>query len=117
MGATNVRKGLEVFEVLAEYTNGGLMAHAGGGQANAIQLGYGLNRVLTVASAGDSAKLPGAVPGTRCGVKNATAGTSMDVYPASGQSINLLSADTALAHAANTFKQFVCITAGIWEVH
>lgn len=92
-----------------------LTAHAGGGQASALQLAKGINRVTVVATAGDSVKLPAAVAGMHVVVINADAADAMDCFPASGESINALSADTALSIAANKTVAFFCAVAGIWN--
>lgn len=111
-----------------------LTATAGGGQTNALQLDSAYNRVATVATGNDSVKLPpcrggaqnvgpanigfGIIPGNTLGVviwvTNAAASNSMNVFPASGDAINALSANSAYAMAANKTAAFVCGTAGIW---
>jgi hypothetical protein len=92
-----------------------LTAFAGGGQANALQLNYRKSRVTTVATAADSVKLPKAKPGMEMTVVNAAAVNAMNVFPSSGESINALSADTALSVAANKTITFHCITVGVWN--
>lgn len=109
-----------------------ITAFAGGGQTSAVQLDSAYNRVTTVASANDSVKLPSCVNGaTNTGtgtaalpsgntvgvtiwVTNAAASNSMNLYPATGDAINALSANSAYAMAANKTSAFVCGTAGIW---
>lgn len=110
-----------------------LTAFAGGGQTSALQLDSAYNRVSTVASANDSVKLPpcragainagpsgafGIIPGETTGVvvwvSNAAAANSMNVFPATGDAINALSANAAYAMAANKTAAFICGTAGIW---
>src|SRR6266568_1552880 len=76
----------------------GLTAHAGGGQASALALVTGMNVVSTVATAGDSVRLPPAKPGMAITVKNSS-GTSMNVFPATGEAINALGANAAYAVA------------------
>lgn len=95
-------------------TRTGITAHAGGGQANAVLLTAAFNRVTTVATGGDSVRLPPAVPGATCVVFNRGA-QSMNVFPATGQSINALSPNSALAVAAGAGARFVCVAAGIWD--
>ena len=92
-----------------------LTAHAGGGQASALQLSKQVNRVTTVGSAGDSVKLPAATAGLNVVVINAAAANAMDVFPASGEAINALSADTAISVAANKVIMFFCAVAGTWN--
>lgn len=92
----------------------GIVAHAGGGQADATVLAASFNRVATVATAADSVKLPAALPGMSLVVANRGA-NSMNVFPATGGTINALSANAAFAMAANATALFVCAQAGAWE--
>lgn len=92
-----------------------LTAFAGGGQGSALQLAKQINRVTTVASAGDSVKLPAALAGMQVIVINAAAANAMDCFPASGEVINALSADTALSILANKTVMFVCSVNGTWN--
>jgi hypothetical protein len=92
----------------------GITAAVGGGQANATQLSAAFNRVTTVATAGNSVRLPAALPGASLVVTNATA-TSMNVFPQTGGVINTLSPNTAFAMAANVTVMFVCSVAGTWN--
>lgn len=94
----------------------GLTANAGGGQANGTALAYAMNRVTTVATGGDSAKLPKAVAGKEVIVKNAGA-NSMNVFPASGDAINALAADAAYAVAATKVVSFLCFVDGTWDTN
>ena len=92
-----------------------LTAHAGGGQAAALQLSASINRITTVATAADSVKLPASTPGMHCYVINAAAANSMNVFPATGDKINALAANAAFAVAANKTAHFICATAGTWN--
>jgi hypothetical protein len=92
----------------------GYTAFAGGGQASAVPLTAAFNRVTVCATAGDSVRLPRAVPGATCVVFNRGA-ASMNVFPMTGQSINALAANTALAVAAGASARFVCVATGIWD--
>lgn len=92
-----------------------ITAAAGGGQANAVQLNYRTSRVTTVATGNDSVKLPKALAGMSMIVINAAAANSMNVYPSSGESINALAADTAIAVAANKHIFFTCAVNGVWN--
>jgi|SRR5690349_6482308 len=92
-----------------------LTAHAGGGQGSALQLYAGINRVTTVATAADSVKLPAAKAGMQYVVINAAAANSMNVYPATGEAINALSANAAFAMAANKTAIFYCAVDGVWN--
>jgi hypothetical protein len=94
----------------------GVTALAGGGQANAIVVSKPVTRVTTVGTAGDSVKLPRAVPGTQLIVIiNAAAANSMNVFPSSGDAVNALAGDAAFAVAANKTVMFFCAVAGTWN--
>src|SRR6185437_14171819 len=92
-----------------------ITAHAGGGQANAVALTSSINRVTVVASGNDSVRLPVSVAGMQITIINAAASNSMNLYPASGEIINALSADAALAVAANKTVIAMCAVAGTWN--
>lgn len=73
-----------------------ISAYATGGQANATQLTTNVNRISTCATAGDSVKLQAAFEaGQEITVINDGAARA-DVYPASGDTIEGLAADTAV---------------------
>jgi len=92
----------------------GLTAFSGGGQAG-LNLNYRNARVTTVAVAADSVTLPVAIPGMSMTVVNAAAANSMNIFPATGDAINALAANTAIALAANKTMQFECINVGQWH--
>ncbi len=92
-----------------------LTAHAGGGQGSATALTREINRVTTVATAGDSVVLPAATAGKVVTVVNAAAANAMDVFPATGEIINALAANTAISVAANKTITFYCAVAGTWN--
>jgi hypothetical protein len=91
-----------------------LTAHAGGGQASALPITTQMARFTVVGTAADSAVLPSAVPGMSYTVSNAAA-ASMNVFPATGEIINALSANAAFAVAAGKTCEFVCMKAGQWH--
>lgn len=64
----------------------GITAHAGGGQADATQLGYGISNTTTVASKSDSVKLPPAVAGAICFL-HASGANPANLFPSSGDTI------------------------------
>lgn len=92
-----------------------ITAHSGGGQGSAVALTTAINRVTTVAAGGDSVKLPAAVAGEVVTVINAAAANPMDCFPASGDAINALAANTALSILANKTVQFFCAVNGTWN--
>jgi hypothetical protein len=103
-----------------------ITAAAGGGQANAVLLTSAYNRVTVVATAADSVKLPpctanSAPNGASIGVGgqvwviNADASDSMNVFPSTGDNINLAAANAAIAVANTQAKIFTCVVAGTWQ--
>lgn len=102
-----------------------ITAFAGGGQASGTLLNSAYNRVTVVATAADSVKLPfcgansapnGAVlgPGTQVWVVN-TSANSLNVFPNTGDAVNALAVNTAIAVATVTGKVFTCAVAGTWQ--
>jgi len=100
------------------FVNGGqanaLTAFAGGGQASATLLPAAINRVTTVATAADSVKLPLARPGRQITVINASA-NSMNVFPQTGEFINGLAVNTAIALAGGATGIFTSAVTGTWN--
>lgn len=106
-----------------ESATNAITATASGTQTTSVLLTTSINRVTTITTGGDSVLLPPSVPGLSIKVINATASTSMNVYPASatqggvtgGDSINALSQNTAYAIAGTKVVSFSCAVAGIWN--
>jgi hypothetical protein len=85
----------------------GIVAHAGGGQGSAIQLTAMNCFIATVATAGDSVKLPPSKPGMEITVINQSAtATGPNVFPATDETINALAANTAIAVPPQTVMIF-----------
>lgn len=100
-------------------TNQSMTAFAGGGQASAtkIQPAAQVISIDTVATAGDSVKLPNAVKGQVKMVYNNTA-TSANLFGAnSTDTINGTVGSTAYAIAANIAVTFFCPKNGIWAAN
>lgn len=93
-----------------------LTALVGGGQGGTL-LREGINRVTTVASAADSMNLPPTqnVTGEDLIMINAAAANATTVYPATGEKINALSANTGLSVAANKTIMFFITGPGQWH--
>lgn len=93
-----------------------ITAFATGGQANATLLPASISRVTTVGTAGDSVKLPitKGLTGATILVINAT-GTSMNVFPATGEAIDNLGANAAKAVAGNKSCDFTVTGDGQWH--
>lgn len=96
------------------FTNG-ITAFAGGGQGSAVLLTASVNRITIVATAADSVKLPVSVAGTKITVINAAAANAANIFPATGEVINALAANTAISIAANKVMEFYCAVAGTWN--
>jgi hypothetical protein len=92
-----------------------LTAHSGGGQGSALALTKAVNRITTAAAGGDSVVLPAALAGRTVVVINSAASNAIDCFPASGEIINALSANTALSIVANKTVMFVCAVNGTWN--
>jgi hypothetical protein len=90
-----------------------LTALAGGGQTGATALKFGINQFSTVATTGNSAILPASVLGQEVIVVNNGA-NSMNVFPASGDTINSGSANAAVAVAAGAQATFKGVSATNW---
>lgn len=93
----------------------GLTAHAGGGQASATAMVYGINHFGTVAGAGDSGLLPPAVAGAKVDVCNRGA-NAMAVFPNGTDQVNDAGASISYSLASNTTVTFRCPTNGKWYV-
>lgn len=99
---------------VASVTNG-LTAKAGGGQSGATALPSAINRVTTVATAGDSVVLPAATAGNTVVVINAAATNSLNVFAASGDTMTA-TLNGSSAVAAGKASRFFCAVNGTWNV-
>lgn len=107
----------QIINMLANGANG-LTAHAGGGQASALQLLAGLNEIDTCANDHDSVKLPSAKRDTNNSptivmVFNNTAHT-LDIYPTSTDQIAGGGADVVFSVATKKSAIFFCAKNGSW---
>lgn len=90
------------------------VAAAGSAQGDAAALALGLN-VVSAADGTKGVKLPAAAAGRVVFVKSTTAGQVLKVYPATGDAINALSANTALSLASGaTPAILVAADAATW---
>lgn len=96
-----------------ESVSDALVAHAGGTQAAALALTSKLNIVATVATAGDSVRLPAALVGLVVTLINAGA-NSMQVYGAGTDTINGVATATGVAQAPGSTVSYRCNVAGNW---
>jgi hypothetical protein len=110
----SVFRRLFVGELIFESAQDGVVAKAGGGQTNAFNLGpTEMNRITTVATAGDSVKLPPAQPGLGLIVLNHGA-NPMQVFGTEGDTINDVATATGVSQMANSWVFYGCFTAGAW---
>lgn len=91
------------------YVNG-LVAFAGGGQTGATLLSQMTNRISTVATLGDSVKLPPSASGMSLTVINTGANT-MNVFPSGTELVNGIS---TVSQITNSIVLYICAIAGQW---
>lgn len=95
--------------------NPNVTAAPGGGQANATQLVFGVNNVVTVASAADSVKLPFATGSGRiCVVSNVSLNVAI-TFPQSGQAISSNAVDAGQNIGTGRAHWFVDEALGQWS--
>jgi hypothetical protein len=99
---------------LAKSVTNAITASATQTQAGATALTTDINRITVVATADDAVKLPAATAGRQVTVIN-TVNEQVGVFPASGDAINALSADTVSPLAALTTRTYTCAVAGTWN--
>jgi hypothetical protein len=90
-----------------------LTALAGGGQAGATPITKDITRFTVVATGCDSSLLPAALAGRQVTVINSGA-ASMNVFPATGETIDAGAANAASAVANGKTATFHCPIAGKW---
>jgi len=90
-------------------------AFAGGGQTSATALTSQVNRVSTVATQGDSVKLPASAVGLAITVINRGA-NPVQVFGAGTDTINGIPTATGVSQAVGSTATYVCSVAGNWEV-
>ena len=100
-------------QLLVEPVAEGLTAHAGGGQAGATPLTAEINRVTTVATAGDSALLPPSQAGLTIIVINHGA-QPMQVYGAGADTVDDVAAATGVSQMQGSVTIYSCTVAGKW---
>lgn len=108
----NIFQGFEPVATIAPAADN-LVARAGGGQANALQLSAIYNRVTTVVTAGDSVKLPPSKPGDQRTVLNSGA-SNLQVYGSGSDTINGAPAATGITVAPGKEAEVICFSYGAW---
>jgi len=99
--------------LLQESSVDNIAAFAGGGQANATPLTNEINRVTTVATAGDSVMLPASLAGLSVAVINAGA-NAVQVYGSGADTINGAAAASGVSQMPGSATLYMCATAGAW---
>jgi hypothetical protein len=90
-----------------------IVAHAGGGQTNATQLNLGINVITTVATAGDSVKLPTDVLGQTVVVYN-TGANAANIFPSLGDTINGMAANAPISLPSGSLMAFYGVSTSAW---
>ena len=115
MGVVQRFKGKVAFDAPSlGHVASGLTAHAGGGQASALQLSGSGASIGTVATTADSVKLPAAVAGANYNLSNDGA-NSMQVFGLGTDTINSVATATGVAQASGVAAHFFCAKAGNWS--
>lgn len=104
---------LALTKLLVEPATDGVVARAGGGQALATLLTGEINRISTVATAGDSVMLPASKAGLTIVVTNHGA-NAMQVYGAGTDTINDVATATGVSQMQGSVTIYACHTAGAW---
>lgn len=99
--------------ILQESALDTITAFAGGGQTSATQLANEVNRVTTVATAGDSVMLPPSLPGLSIAVING-ASKAMQVYGAGTDTINGVATGTGVSQMPGSATLYMCAASGAW---
>jgi hypothetical protein len=112
-GAASILGTLTLTGLFYESSSDNITAFAGGGQASATAMTTEVNRVTTVATAGDSVKLPASSPGLTILVINHGA-NAMQVFGAGTDQIDDVASATGVSQMANSMVLYTCTTAGKW---
>jgi hypothetical protein len=105
---------LTITGLFFESATNGITAFAGGGQGSAVALTTEVNRVTTVATSGDSVKLPAATAGLTIVVVNKGA-NPLAVFPAAGDAIDGLAANASVTQMQSSMVIYSCAVAGQWD--
>jgi len=94
--------------------NPSLTAFATGGQGSAVLLDREMNKLTTVATAGDSVKLPPAQAGMVVHIKNRGANAA-DIFPASGDFLDAALVNIAASLGVGAAITYRAIDGATWE--
>ena len=87
---------------------------AGTTQATATALVSNINNVTVVATGATGVRLPTAVAGMRILIRNSDSADTLNIYPATGGTINALGANTAFTLTAGSTTELMATTATQW---
>jgi len=87
---------------------------AGTTQATATALVANINNVTVVSSTADGVRLPTAVAGMRILVRNSDAADTLEIYPATGGTINALAVNASFSLPIATTVELIAMTATQW---
>ena len=87
---------------------------AGTTQATATALVSNINNVTVVTAAAAGVRLPTAVSGMRILIRNSDSADTLNIYPATGGTINALGANTAFTLTAGSTTELMATTATQW---
>lgn len=87
---------------------------AGTAQGTATALVSNINNVTVVTAAAAGVRLPTAVAGMRILIRNSDSADTLNIYPATGGTINALGANTAFTLAAGSTTELMATTATQW---
>jgi hypothetical protein len=96
-----------------EYAQDGIVAYAGGGQANATPLVAQTSRIATAAAAGASVLLPPSSPGLELLVINHGA-NPIQVFGAGTDTIDDVAYGTGVTQMQSSLVIYTCATSGAW---
>lgn len=99
----------------ASVPQAGITAAVGSTQETGVELLYRAVEIEVCANAGDAVTMPYAKPGMCMSIVNHGA-EAADVFPASGDAFNGVTADAAFALPADKPAIFYCVLTGVWEV-
>lgn len=100
-------------QLFCELAQDSITAHAGGGQASATQLWAQTSRITTVATSGDSVKLPPSAPGLEVMVINHGA-NPMQVYGSGTDTIDDIATATGVTQMQSSLVIYTCAASGAW---
>ena len=87
---------------------------AGATQGTATALVSNINNVTVVTAAAAGVRLPTAVAGMRILIRNSDSADTLNIYPATGGTINALGANTAFTLTAGSTTELMATTATQW---